>query len=129
MALLDDIDIAELQAAWELALFDEGILQSRTEGNPGSYGYGNATYSNGATVACLFMPVLMGESTSQVQNIDGHVLLQRSVVVSNLMRIKITKLHGTALSPAQVYEIVDGPITHHVGQKVRVKLVTDGSAA
>lgn len=128
MALLSDSDIAEMRDAWESALFDTCVLQTRTAGNTG-YGYGQPSYSDGSPVACLFTPALLGESAvNQVQNIDGHVLFSRATSLNNLMRIKITKLHGAALSPTQVYEVVDGPIMHHVGQKVRVRLVRDGSA-
>lgn len=125
MSLLNDTDISELRTAWESALMDTCVLQTRAEGSTG-YGYGQPSYTDGSiTIPCWFEPLVADEDAPQVQNIDGHVIFKRTATINNLMRIKLTKLHGDAVG--QVYEIIGGPIQHHMGQKVRVKLVTDGS--
>lgn len=127
--LLSDSDIAQLRSAWDSALFDTCILQTRAEGT-GGYGYGKSTYTNGATVACLFEPTktLAGEvAGAQALTTDGDIILGRTTVLNNTMRIKITKLHGDAVTGLHVYEIVGGPVLNHVGQRVNVKRVTDGS--
>lgn len=115
MSLLNDTDISELRTAWESALMDTCILQTRAEGNTG-YGYGQPTYTDSlTTIPCWFEPLVKDEASNQVQNIDGHVIFKRTVTINNLMRIKLTKLHGDAVS--QVYEIIGGPIQHHMGRR------------
>jgi hypothetical protein len=127
--LLSDNDIAELRGAWNSALSDTCVLQTRVEGT-GGYGYGKPSYTNGATVACLFEPTktLAGEvAGAQALNTDGDIILGRTTVLNNLMRLKITKLHGDTVAGLQVYEVVGGPVLNHVGWRVKVKRVTDGS--
>lgn len=129
MDLLTTSDIAELRSYWNDALFDTCILHARAEGT-GGYGYGKPTYTPGATVACLFepTPTLVGEvNGAQALTTDGDIIFDRTTVLNNLMRIKLTKLHGDVVTGLQVYEIVAGPVLNHVGQRVKVKLVTDGS--
>ncbi len=127
--LLSDSDIAELRSAWNSALSDTCVLQTRTEGS-GGYGYGKPSYSNGATVACLFEPTkTLGAEVSGAQTLttDGDIIFERVTAINNLMRLKITKLHGDTVTGLQVYEIVGGPVLNHVGQRVKVKRVMDGS--
>lgn len=119
----------QLQSNLAPRLFAETcILQTRTEGT-GSYGYGKPTYTNGSEVACLYLPIVIKEEVlgAQAENIDGYVNFSRDTDISNLARVKFRCMHGITLSPVQVYEIVGGPIITHVGQKVKVRLVTDGS--
>lgn len=127
MSLLNDTDIAELRSAWESALMDSCILQTRVAGST-DYGYGQPSYTDATTeTACWFEPLVTDEAVPQVPVIDGHVIFKRTATINNLMRVKITKLHGDTVS--QVYEIVGGPMLHHMGQKVRVKLVMNGTAS
>lgn len=124
MALLTAADIAELKSVWESALFDTCVLQTRV---PNADSRLKPSYTNGTPVACLFEPLIANEAPGvQAPDTDGHVIFGKSTAINNLMRVKITYLNGVAL--AQVYEIIGGPITHHLGQKVRVKLVTNGTA-
>lgn len=124
MGLLSATDIAELKSVWESTLFDTCVLQTRVANADTRV---KPTYTDGLSVACLFEPAIGNEVAGvQAQNIDGYVIFKKAAVLNNLMRIKMTYLNGEALS--QVFEIVGGPITHHLGQKVRVKLVTNGTA-
>lgn len=127
MALLNDGEIAELKAAWDDALFDTCILQTRTAGTTGQ-GYGKPSYTNGSTVSCLYRAIPSDEAIGQVPLTQAFILFATGTNLNNLMRIKITHLHGAALAVAQVYEVTEGPIKLHTGQKVKARLVTDGSA-
>jgi hypothetical protein len=119
--------IDKMRSIYDSTLRDVCIIQLRTEG-AGGYGYGHPTYTNGATVACLFLPVKALESPgAQAQGIDGEIRLPRTVTITNLHRIKVTTLYGLALATPEVFEIVSGPIRTHIGQTMEVKLVTDGS--
>ena len=128
MALLNDAEIAELKSAWDDALFDTCVLQTRAAGNTG-HGYGKPSYTDGSTVSCLYRAIPSDEAIGQVPLTQAFVLFSKETNLNNLMRIKLTKLHGAALTVAQFYEVIEGPISLHVGQKVKVRLVTDGSGS
>ena len=128
MALLSDSDIAEMRDAWNRRCLTHAFCRPAQQAIQVMVMGSRATVMDRRLLVCLHRPCFGESAVNQVQNIDGHVLFSRATSLNNLMRIKITKLHGAALSPTQVYEVVDGPIMHHVGQKVRVRLVRDGSA-
>lgn len=120
--------IDKMRAIYEATLRDVCILQARTEGT-GGYGYGKPTWTDGTEMACLFQPLSAEEAAgSQALGIAGEIRLPRSATITNLHRIKVTKLYGSTTGLPQVYEIVRGPIRTHIGQTMDVKLVTDGSA-
>lgn len=87
-----------------------------------------AGYTDGSATACLFQPVAADETEgAQAQGIVGEIRLPRSVDVTTLARVKVTKSYGTVLAVPQVFEIVGGPIRTHIGYTMKVRLVTDGS--
>jgi len=120
-------DVAMLRRQYTSALVDTCVLQTRQEG-AGDYGYGQPTYTNGTVIACLFVAKPGDESDgAQAQGVDGEIWLPWALTISNLSRIKLTKVYAKALPVAQVFEIVAGPAKSQIRNVVKVKLVTDGT--
>lgn len=118
--------ILKMRNIYDSTLRDLCIIQTYGAA-PGGYGYG-ATYTDGVEGRCLFLPVPADESAgAQALDIDGEIRLPRSVIVSNLDRIKVTSLYNSTTGLPQVFEIVEGPIRTHIGYTMKVKLVDDGS--
>lgn len=122
-------DVVMLRRQYTSALVDTCILQTRQEG-AGDYGYGQPTYTNGTAITCLFVAKPGDESDgAQAQGVDGEIWLPWALTISNLSRIKLTKVYAKALPVAQVFEIVAGPAKSQIRNVVKVKLVTDGTEA
>ena len=126
--MFNNAEIAELRGLYASALFDTCVPLAYGA-TAGSYGVGQPTYTAGDPVPCLFLPGRDKEESAGGQNlrIDGRVLLPRDFAFDNLARLRITHLHGDALTTPQTYEIVAGPVLDHTGVTVKVRLVTDGS--
>lgn len=125
--MFSNAEIAELRRQYEQGLFDTCVPYSRVA-VAGAYGEGQPTYTAGDSIKCLFLPGAdKEESGGQVVLHDGRVLLPRDFAYNNLARLKITHFHGDAISPAQTYEIVAGPVLDHIGIVAKVRRVTDGT--
>jgi len=127
MSFHSPYDVAMLRRLYTEAMVDTCVIQTRQEG-AGDYGYGQPTYANGTAIACLFV-AKPGEEVdgAQAQGVDGEIWLPWATTVSNLSRIKLTKVYAKALPVVQVFEIVAGPARSQIRNVVKVKLVTDGT--
>ena len=126
--MFSNAEIAELRSLYATALMDTCVPLTYVA-TSGDYGVGQPTYTAGSPIPCLFLPGRDTEESEggQVLRIDGRVLLPLDFALNNLARLRITHLHGDAVTPPQTYEMVAGPVLDHTGVTVKVRLVTDGS--
>lgn len=86
------------------------------------------TYTAGSAMACGFRARTPREvlDRAEVAMSDGDVRLPVGTTLDRRSRIKITHRFGSALSPAQVYEIIGEPLRGPSGLVVLLKRATDG---
>lgn len=131
-SLITEKALARMRNAYSDGMMDTCVRMTRTS-TSGNYGYDYPTYADGDTLNCLYRPKSTKErlgwqmtAGAQVFDMDATLYLPRTSTISNTDRIRMTKMHGDAITE-RTYEIVAGPVVDQVLQKVALKLVTDGS--
>lgn len=121
-------ELERLQATQDSAMQDECILLQYVAGS-GDYGYGQPTYTTGATVACgLNHKAREVMEDTQVVLTDAVLRLPIGTAVDNLDRVKITKRYGVAITP-ETYEVIGQPDRGPSGIVLNLRRVSDGSDA
>lgn len=87
-----------------------------------------AVYTAGSSMACGFRARTPREvlKRAEVAICDGDIRLPIGTSIDRRARIRITHRHGTALSPAETYEIIGEPLRGPSGLLVLLKRSTDG---
>lgn len=127
--ILSNGAMGALRSVHDGMLSDACVRLSYVAGTSG-YGYGPSTYTTAsASTSCLVTAKAQPErlENTQVRNGDVEIHLPLTMTITNLDRLRVTHLHGDALTTPQTYEIVEGPQVTHVGVFVVGRLVTDGS--
>ncbi len=126
-AIIPEFSLNILRTSYANGLMDTGVILTYSASTD-NYGHGYPTYAEGDTVSCLFRPARRNEvlGNAQIEDIEAICYLPRTQTISNLDRFRVTKLHGETVTN-RVYEIVGGPVTDQVLQKVALRLVTDGT--
>lgn len=128
--IIVDTQVTEVQAIHDSMLYDTCVPQTRTNS---SNGYTRPTFANGTALSCVILdvtPTQLGQNEqnqTQARMTVVEIRFNRSVTFNNLARIKVTKLHGVAVTGNMTYEIVEGPQLDHTGVMVTGQLVTDGT--
>jgi hypothetical protein len=130
--MLSNTTIAGMRRLQQQALMDECELLQYQAGGKSRYNVPAEAWATPVTVPCIFRPnradEVMGET--EVPRLDGSLGLavdvesDYDVALSNLGRIRLTKLHGEAISP-QLYDIAGEIKRDSVMIVVPLKRVTD----
>lgn len=112
------------------ALMDTCVRLEFVAGSVDEYGLDKPeTYETAETLACLFRKPKPGEAMEQAEVAvnGGQLRLARGTTISARDRIRLTHLHGEALSPVQVYKIIGEPKQTYAGIVLILEMITDGS--
>lgn len=121
-------ELERMQGVQEGAMQDTCIILQYAAGS-GDYGYGQPTYTTGATVACgLNHKAREVMQDTQVVLTDAVLRLPIDTAVDNLDRVKVTKRYGMAITP-ETYEILGQPDRGPSGLVLNLRRVSDGSDA
>lgn len=124
-SIIVDSQANEIQSIHDSMLYDKCIPQTRI---PNADSRVKPTFADGAALSCVVLDITPKDEAegSQAPMSIVKIRFNRTKVLNGLMRVKVTKLHGTAVT-GLVYEVVQGPQLDHTGVMVIGSLVTNGT--
>ena len=123
--LISDATINRLRMINRMALQDTCVRLIHTPQTTNAYGVQEAGYVEGETLPCLFRSGSKKETMGQTRlpAAQARLRLATGAVLLAADRIRLTHLHGEALDPAEVYEVVGPPRLTWVGLEAGLELV------
>lgn len=124
--LISEATVSRLRMINRMALQDTCVRLIHSPQPANAYGVQEAGYVEGEILPCLFRSGSKKETMGQTRTpaAQARLRLAHDVVLLAADRIKLTHLHGEALTPAEVYEVVGPPRLTWVGLEADLRLVS-----